>query len=276
MDNETLRKLLPNYIQPGMGEDKLIDKIAPYIDAAETWANGYIATSEFTDHYEHLKPLRDDIVAARALYLAAPALDVTMHPNGLAVVNTDSLAPASVERSREFRKTLDRQTIDSIDRFIAAVTSDEAVWSTFYLSNPLTNILRASIFYNCADLIAHTGIEHSWDQYINTLRKISAIEVDIAEKFISWALLTEMRANKGPQAAQESPLYINAIQIIKRVLADALKEEGKHLLYERLRIIVNEIRKHPDVFPQWHNSDTAKLYDPPVFRNDRNSGGYFF
>ena len=277
MDNDTVRKFLPNYIQPGLGEENLIDKISPFIDAAETWVNCYVATQQFADGFEHLKELRDNIVAARALFLAAPALDVTMHPNGLAVVNTDALAPASAERSREFRKALDRQILENIDRFMEAVTADESIWSVYFVTCPPTVIWRASIFFSCDDLISFTGIDRSADEFIHTLHKVSEIEDSFAEKYISYPLLWEFRNNKGPQENPKSDIYFAIVSSLKRIIASMAMSNGSELYpHIKFRRIVNEIRKHPNVFPQWHNSDTAKLYDPPVFRNDRTSGGYFF
>ncbi len=37
----------------------------------------------------------------------------------------------------------------------------------------------------------------------------------------------------------------------------------------RLADIVNYIRLNPDSFEEWHNSDTVKLFAPPVFRNGK-------
>ncbi|MGM9866538.1 MAG: DUF6712 family protein [Lepagella sp.] len=40
--------------------------------------------------------------------------------------------------------------------------------------------------------------------------------------------------------------------------------------------VVNLIRCYPDLFPEWHASETAKLFAPPVFRNEKKASGYFF
>lgn len=44
----------------------------------------------------------------------------------------------------------------------------------------------------------------------------------------------------------------------------------------RLADIVNYIRLNAESFKVWHNSDTAKLFAPPVFHNDKKASGYFF
>ena len=54
----------------------------------------------------------------------------------------------------------------------------------------------------------------------------------------------------------------------------------------RLVDIVNYIRLNPELFSEWHQSvivlrfaygeETAKLFTPPVFRNEKKASGYFF
>ena len=44
----------------------------------------------------------------------------------------------------------------------------------------------------------------------------------------------------------------------------------------RLADIVNFIRQSENDFKEWHQSETAKLFAPPVFRNSKDSHGYFF
>lgn len=44
----------------------------------------------------------------------------------------------------------------------------------------------------------------------------------------------------------------------------------------RLADIVNVIRQDTTAFREWHGSDVAKLFAPPVFRNQKKSAGYFF
>ena len=40
--------------------------------------------------------------------------------------------------------------------------------------------------------------------------------------------------------------------------------------------IVNFIRNNPEEFPEWHNSETAKLFSPPKFENKKENKGYWF
>ena len=43
-----------------------------------------------------------------------------------------------------------------------------------------------------------------------------------------------------------------------------------------LRDIVDLTRKNETSFPHFRNSDTYKLFEPPVFENKKKSNGYWF
>ena len=45
---------------------------------------------------------------------------------------------------------------------------------------------------------------------------------------------------------------------------------------DKMIYIVNFIRNNPEEFPEWHNSDTAKLFSPPIFENKKSNKGYWF
>jgi hypothetical protein len=66
-------------------------------------------------------------------------------------------------------------------------------------------------------------------------------------------------------------LVINAIE--KQVI-DVLRL--KPISVKAMFRLVNYIRSNIDIFPEWAASKTAELYSPPVFKNDKNSTGYFF
>ena len=52
--------------------------------------------------------------------------------------------------------------------------------------------------------------------------------------------------------------------------------KGGSFSSRRLADIVNYIRLNPEEFPEWHNSDTAKLFSPPKFENKKENKGYWF
>lgn len=52
--------------------------------------------------------------------------------------------------------------------------------------------------------------------------------------------------------------------------------KGGSFSSRRLADIVNYIRLNPESFSEWHNSDTAKIFSPPIFENKKENKGYWF
>ena len=52
--------------------------------------------------------------------------------------------------------------------------------------------------------------------------------------------------------------------------------KGGSFSSRRLADIVNYIRLNEGDFVEWHKSETAKLFAPPIFRNEKKASGYFF
>ena len=66
-------------------------------------------------------------------------------------------------------------------------------------------------------------------------------------------------------------------EIVKQVKAQLLGYvRSGSFNSRRLADIVNIIRQKPESFSEWHQSETAKLFAPPIFRNEKKASGYFF
>lgn len=270
-------KFIPNYIASGFNEKSLFDKISPFIKTACDWAELCVSPFSVADGSEMFKDALEDIVCIRALTMAAPMLDVTLHPNGLAVVNTESLAPASKERSLEFRNALEGQLLDKTDHFLSHVYRDKGRFEIWRNSIPAKSIWLGTVFFNCSDIVSFCRIPKQWNSLIETIRKIQAQEFSFGRHFISPELMARFRAEKlPPENCRYPEAYIEIRWQLMSAIADSLFSEMPGIDVIRLNGIVDVIRKYPSVFPEWHSSETAKLFSPPVFRNKKKSGGYFF
>ena len=281
--NETLLRHIPNYIAPGFNETTLLEKLQPFVEAAEHWADTDICPREIVADNQKLSALLDDVIAIRTLCFSAPMLDVTMHPNGLAVVNTESLAPASAERSKAFIVSMHGHLLDYIDVFIDEITEYarepgqpeqyteiRAKWSG---SVPARNIWLATIFQNCNQIVRHTGINKTLPDVMNSLQVIKYHESLMAERWISPELMEVLRRKQFPEEYWIE--YSHLLFILRRDLEMFISCK-KPIAHLEMRQAVQLIRSNPHAFPQWHKSATARLFDPPVFRNKKKSGGYFF
>lgn len=285
MTNETLLKFIPNYIAPGYNEKYLLDKIQPLVDIAESWADIYVCPSKIVKDSQLLSEMHDNCVALRAIRLAAPLLNVTMHPNGLAVVSTDALTPASAERSLEFSKALERQLLFAADKFVDEITgysltpseqsnhkSEYTIWIN---SVPAQTVWLATVFQSSHQMIAYCGFDESWNSFINAIYRIRQYQEHFAEHWLSPELMNVLSLKKYPGDLALWPVFSNVLNLVRSAAAATLNKENSKA-DEMLRQAVNIIRKNPDTFPEWHNSSTARLFNPEHFKNNKKAGGFFF
>ena len=52
--------------------------------------------------------------------------------------------------------------------------------------------------------------------------------------------------------------------------------KGETICHRTMAGIISYVRTRPETFPEWHNSDTAKLFSPPKFENKKENKGYWF
>ena len=66
-------------------------------------------------------------------------------------------------------------------------------------------------------------------------------------------------------------------QVIERLRSSVVAAlQGNALNVPSLRDIVDYMRKHDALFPEFRQSATYKLFEPPIFENKKKNCGYFF
>ena len=68
--------------------------------------------------------------------------------------------------------------------------------------------------------------------------------------------------------------HSEVIRRLRSVVVAAL--QGNALNVPSLRDIVDFMRKHKEPFPEFRQSTTYKLFEPPIFENKKKASGYFF
>ena len=76
------------------------------------------------------------------------------------------------------------------------------------------------------------------------------------------------------QGRTATPLEEHVIRSLQSYELMLLSDMQVHI--QSFYDLVNIIREHSDIFLAWHSSETAKLYSPAVFRNKKQSSGYWF
>ena len=272
--DEQLRSHLPNIIASVKGEVPFIERLALFLDLAEDWVvNTFTSVSTFnticgyTDS-NNIKILCSRLVVADALRRAIPSLDIVLTPNGFAVVNTSNLAPASKPRVDRLVGSMLAHRDDCI-----AALLPELVGASKWLASSQAQFFGATLFPDLSIVDSLGSVQGSrWEKYLELRSQVIDLEASLAEEWFSPELMSALRSEnlRGDLTGKRSEI----VRQVKAQVVGYLRSGSFNS--RRLADIVNYIRLNPESFSEWHKSETAKLFAPPVFRNEKKASGYFF
>ena len=146
------------------------------------------------------------------------------------------------------------------------------VGASQWLTSSQATFFGETLFPDLAITDQVKGTGSKWERYLALRPKILDIEASLAEEFFSPELMVRLR-NEVLRKTHTADLarFINAI---RGQVVDLLN--GSSIRMKDMIDVVNHIRCNPDLFPEWHASETAKLFSPPIFKNKKESRGYFF
>lgn len=271
---EQLRSHIPNLIASVKGETPLLEKLSLFLDLAEDWViNTFTSTSTFnticgyTDT-NNIRILCCRLVVAEALLRAILSLDIVLTPNGFGIVSTNNIAPASKPRIDRLIGSM----LSHRDDCIAALLP-EIVGASKWLTSDRADFFGATLFPDLGICDAVGGAPGSrWEKYLELRSQVIDLEASLAEEWFSPELMSALRSENlcGDLTGKRS-------EIVKQVKAQVVGYlRSGSFNSRRLADIVNYIRLNPESFSEWHKSETAKLFAPPVFRNEKKASGYFF
>lgn len=264
--DEQLRSFLPNQIPVVKGETSLFDKIGNFINSAEQWvfstfiSESLVATLVDNPLYAQLQA----VVACEALHKAVASLDLILTPNGFATVGSQNLAVASKPRVDRLIGQLIAGRDDAIVGFLRGVAAILPDW----LNTVQGRYFSATLFPTpeLSDLVGQST--DRWEKWLSLRPSVIDIESSLAEEYFSPELMGTLRRQVAK--GKVTPLtYAIRSQV-------ALCLQDKPINQRRMTDLVNFIRNRPDDFPEWHYSETAKLYAPTVFVNAKSAKGYWF
>lgn len=271
--NETsLRTFLPNAFTSVEGETSLFDKLQPFLIIAEHWllqqVLGEATLASIAQEDSDANILCCQIVVSEGFSRAIPSLDLVLTPNGFGIVSNSNVAPASKERVERLIAQLQDNRDNYLQSLLAILPSREE-----WLGTAQQLFFAATLFPN-TDIVDQVGRRTKtpkWSQYVALRYELIDIEHSLAEEYFSEELMSDLRAKAHVNNLSDAYAYILPI-IRAQELAVLNKLPIQH---RQMTDAVNFIRKHPDEFPLWHASDTAKLYDPPVFQNKKIDTAYW-
>ena len=272
--DEQLRSHIPNIIASVKGEVPFIERLALFLDLAEDWVKTTFTSEStfnticgYTDS-NNIKILCSRLVVADALRRAIPSLDIVLTPNGFAVVNTSNLAPASKPRVDRLVGSMLAHRDDCI-----AALLPELVGASKWLASSQAQFFGATLFPDLSIVDSLGSVQGSrWEKYLELRSQVIDLEASLAEEWFSPELMSALRSEnlRGDLTGKRSEI----VRQVKAQVVGYLRSGSFNS--RRLADIVNYIRLNEESFKEWHRSETAKLFAPPVFRNKKKASGYFF
>ncbi len=279
--NEQLTALLPNIAVTVQGEVPLINKLTPFINAAEKWVFDTFTSATVFNTITSLPEnnvLRDSvtqIVVYEAFRRALPHLDIILTPNGFGIVSNNNVAPASKERIAKLTVALLDNRDAAISQLLTSLSQKED-----WLATTQAEFFRATMFPNAslAERFPRSS-EGRWEQYLTLRLALMPIEEHIATHYLSDELMHNLRTQvqSGQFSTDKHKHICNVLQAVE---VECIRNSTSTSLpphnHRTLTHIVELIRTNPEDFPEWHSSPTAQLYNPPVFENKKDSKGFWF
>lgn len=271
-----LRLFLPNVVNTVEGETPLFDKILPVLDDVQRALADEFVSDNFmrlacdcdpaaSRLREFLRPL----LAIRAFAEAIPLLDIILTPNGFGVVQNSNVAPASEARVRALKDSLYLRADSLVQRCVDELRRFR-LWRASPQGRRWASVLQPDLRMVSRVDPAHVG--PLYNRYLDMRDRISSIEAKIADISISHEELRRLRDLNLAKCL--SPVQQDVVTRFNDIVTRAAQGQSPDAC--AIGMTVNIIRHQKEEFPLWPDSNTARLYRPPVFRNDPACGGYFF
>lgn len=279
-DDATLREYIPNVIGMVDDERSLYAKLRPEIELAEGWLEENLTGSTMLDkiaaggrdaRYEALATA----IVSRSFAAGIPQLDLVLTPNGFGIVSNANVAPASKERIERLIVTLQRRESESLTMLLRHLRRDSD-WHNSeqcrWLAKSIIQDLNLATKFGNKNGPYEECDTDRWGVFLTLRQKAYDIEAEIANGWISPQLMARLRECEATATYSEETGAL--VSFVKGVVCTAIRtgELNRKLLDDA----VTYIRAYPDLFPEWHSSETAKLFAPPIFANAKGAGGYFF
>ncbi len=277
--NETLLKYIPNTLKAVAGETSLYDKVQYHLQQSEAWLTNAFVSSDTMSRiktYSDTMPLLHHCrmtLAADAMLHAVPQLDLILTPNGFGIVSTSNIAPASKERIERLLASLEKLRDDAL-AIVLAMLPGAHHWT----SSSQYDYFAATMFPTL-DIVTSLGYsDHIWQRYQDLHTQLLTIENRLASDFFSHELMTALRTlNILSQwdTSSDSAHYRRIYQRIAAIEFSVLRI-GEYPMPSIIDT-VNILRTAKgNLFAEWKQSDTAKLFENYGYKNKKQSAAYFF
>ncbi len=265
LTNEVIKRYIPNILTEAEGETPLAEKLAPFIESAKLWLETeYLGPEDFLS--EAHNEFAQKIIVKKAFADAVPSLDLIITPNGMAVINTDNMAPASKERVERLVASLRNYVSANLYILLDICHSYEA-WRMSergqYFCGSFINSPK-----DCDDADLDIPFEEA-------RRRAILFESALAERYIGRETMNAIRSDYNSRViSQTHPLVALIRSILVYVIAPDKFFIDQNHVWHAARPVLNELNYHPKYKELWE-SEMGDKFKTAVFINNVK-GGFFF
>lgn len=294
--DEQLRKLLPNtFAQNIPGATSLFDKILPFIESAESWIEDNITGPDFESSFVIEKGI-EGLVAVMAYRDSLPSIDVVVSHNGVGVVETNTLKPASKAKMDALDKSLARLVDNYICDLISnlrkykkwALSPKAHLFMDYILDNPhevrpfripealeFRNILERYDFFRPVMTTIQNQIANEWisRDILNLILLYKREAIFATERFD--AKFAEFESYDFGIVNEITSLITQAISAAIRY-NDGLYDPMFREIRSPLELAVQKITGCKPLSKIWARTSTAHFFKYKGFLNKKDSSAYWF
>ncbi|WP_303329521.1 DUF6712 family protein [Muribaculum intestinale] len=259
----------PSARQP---DESVIEQMESWIMQARHHARKMLGYTFFSDvvaaekeSYAVLVPLLKRYICLKAYSLAIPSLDLVLTPTGFGVVSNQNLAPASADRVRVLRESVQNDADKALEDLLDALRDFEE-WTE---STQSVQYFQ-SLFWRSEDLRYFGRPDATRRDYIAMRPEIMGAESELI-KLIGQAqfcrLINGIKQN-SLTAIQDAVLLRCRLFVVAVANQTGVENERKRLL--------SAIEENLDSFPLYAMSSNYEANHYPRYQNKKDDTCYFF
>ena len=272
-----LENVLPQQLITVDEESSLADKVAPHADASLRLLQYQLLGAYDPDPTEapDIMPLVEYYVAFDCVIKALPAIDVVVTPSGLAVISTDTMAPASKERIERLLATL-RENRDDVLMSLSDALRAKEEWRATSIGQTYCTTFLGSL--RDISVLRDNGSD-LYGTYTMAYDQAFEFENRLATLYLGRPLIDRLRRDF---AAGEISATHPTVQLIRRVDYKLAWKYIRHtpapmtpgLLWHTATEVVRALEDFPELLKIHQDAPGARM-KCETFRN-KTKGGFFF
>lgn len=251
------------YVKPFIGKELFA--------LLDTWAIGQDA--EENPELAALYPYVVAVVSRGTMFIASPHMDLNIGESGFSVTSTQNLSPASRERVKDYKESLEDLTWSNVESLLQFLEENKIDYPNWVASDAYTMQVR-----NLINSAVQFDKEVDIDQSRLTFQKLRKHMDNVEEMRVKTLISPELFNYLIAKIKNGTDLSTNESKLVEHLRTFVANEvASKHLdrdtayvaqyHYNEARTLIN---KYPDDFPLYRDSD---YYDgaQPFFSDYENS-----